>query len=843
MRRQPFVLCGYLVPLFSACLLLFFISGALDAQDKRAALVVGNSAYTSNSLANPVNDATDMAAALKEAGFEVILRTDVDLAGIERALEDFQTLLGGKDTALFYYAGHGVQVQGENYLIPVKEDIQSEANARSRGVALADVLDRIKASKVRTALIFLDACRDNPFPGSSRSGTRGLSVVSAPADVETLIAYATEPGSVAADGTGRNGVFTAAMLSNMAKPGQSIGDMMIQVRADVMAQTGGRQKPRADVGLSKPFYFNDPAVLAARAQAALDKSRAEIADLERQLADRQARINATRDTSAKQALEVEQQRQQALQTAKKLEADNLEREAERQKQAAAAAQELALRKQAADQAARQQQSELGNLAAARRTELEKLAQAGASDNPDVLIETVERLEAVLKEVDGQYAAALEKSLRAVNATWDMQLAAISKQEPDITETDKEFETRIVKEKSALESNRQAELSKLRADAESQRISQTAAIRQQFNDTLRTLESRTWTITGSAVGLTIGTFDRNARTWPFTVASNENTVPMLPVDLVAKLGDAADPVAAIKALDTAVKAKALTAELDWGITRDVSNNRYVLNIRTARVKNLTTNAVVVQAYPNQRAAYFAAGKRGSPTPTVGTIAISTDAYDGAAEVYVDGMKIGTTPVTAKRPEGTVNLEIRWADDYGKHFTQSVTVSAGQTATIRASKPVIRVGGTGPAGGIVFYDKGSVSDGWRYLEAAPTETSDSIPWYNGKYISIKTGTAVGSGKTNTADIVAAQGAGSYAARLCQDLVSGGFDDWFLPSQDELDLMYKNLMKANLGGFASAWYWSSSEYKNSDGNAVYQYFGNGNQRLDYKANCSRVRAIRAF
>jgi uncharacterized caspase-like protein len=136
-----------------------------------------------------------MAARLREADFEVLLRTDLDLAGMEKTLAEFQSLLKGKDTALFYYAGHGVQVEGENYLIPVREEIQNTAQAKSRSVSLGDVLGRMKGTGVKTALVFLDACRDNPFPGSSRSGLRGLAVVSAPPDLETCIAYATQPGA------------------------------------------------------------------------------------------------------------------------------------------------------------------------------------------------------------------------------------------------------------------------------------------------------------------------------------------------------------------------------------------------------------------------------------------------------------------------------------------------------------------------------------------------------------------------------------------------------------------------------------------------------------------------
>jgi hypothetical protein len=111
---------------------------------------------------------------------------------------------------------------------------------------------------------------------------------------------------------------------------------------------------------------------------------------------------------------------------------------------------------------------------------------------------------------------------------------------------------------------------------------------------------------------------------------------------------------------------------------------------------------------------------------------------------------------------------------------------------------KIGDKGPAGGIVFYDKGSTSDGWRYLEAAPVDTDKSIEWYNGKYTHVQTEATVGAGRANTAAIVASQGKGNYAAQVCADLVLGGYDDWFLPSIDELDLMYKNLKKAGQGSF---------------------------------------------
>ena len=190
------------------------VAQAQQLELNRYALVVGNSSYASSPLANPVNDARDVSVALEAVGFESLVRTDLNLAGMEGAVEEFLSRLNPGSTALIYYAGHGVQVQGENYLIPIGETINSESAVRSKSLGLSDLLDRVSQKGVSTLLVFLDSCRDNPFPGVSRSGIRGLSVVASPQVVENLIAYAAEPGETARDGTSRNGMFTEAFLRN-----------------------------------------------------------------------------------------------------------------------------------------------------------------------------------------------------------------------------------------------------------------------------------------------------------------------------------------------------------------------------------------------------------------------------------------------------------------------------------------------------------------------------------------------------------------------------------------------------------------------------------------------------
>jgi hypothetical protein len=362
-------------------------------------------------------------------------------------------------------------------MIPVSPRIDDAASVKAKAVAVDTVVGRMETSGVRTVLVFLDSCRDNPFPGASRSGTRGLAVVATPKSVNSMIAYATSPGDVAADGSGRNGVFSGAFLAQLSAPGRELGELMRNVKAQVAAESGNKQNPRVDDGMKEAFYFVSPEMLAARAQGALDASRVEVARLEKELADRQSRISATKDAQARQVLEVDQQRQQALAVAKRLETENLAREAEKQSKLALEASATAAQKAALAAAQSKQQGELADLAATRRAELEKLATAASSDNPDILIETVERLETVLREVDGQYAAVLAASLSSSNSGWDKQLASLSGQQPDITETDTEFNIRIDKEKAKLESDRQAELARLRTSAETQRVAQTQAMRK------------------------------------------------------------------------------------------------------------------------------------------------------------------------------------------------------------------------------------------------------------------------------------------------------------------------------------------------------------------------------
>jgi raffinose/stachyose/melibiose transport system substrate-binding protein len=249
------------VGLFLAAILLCAFAVAAGAQEQRIALVIGNGRYLHNAtLVNPPNDAADMAAALRKDGFVVTLLTDASRRDMEQAIRAFGNSLKNPDAVgLFYYSGHGAQAEGSNFLIPVDADIQAADELGYNAVDAELILAKMRTAANRLNIVVLDACRDNPFPGSSRSADKGLAVVKVKLP-ESVIVYATDPGSTASDGTGRNSPFTKAFLENMDVPGQDITQLMKRVTSRVQADTGGKQTPWVSTNLTKDFIFTSPSV-------------------------------------------------------------------------------------------------------------------------------------------------------------------------------------------------------------------------------------------------------------------------------------------------------------------------------------------------------------------------------------------------------------------------------------------------------------------------------------------------------------------------------------------------------------------------------------------------------
>ena len=228
-------------------------SSLIAAPEQRIALVIGNSAYSSGPLKNPVNDSADMAETLKRLGFDVILKKNVAHRPMEEAIRDFgNRLKKQKGVGLFFYAGHGLQINGVNYLIPIGAKVDKETDVQFEAVNMERVLAEMANAENGLNIVMLDACRDNPFRSLFRSAGRGLAMISN-APTGTFISYSTAPNQVARDGSGRNSPYTAAILKRILEPGLTIEDVFKGVRQQVRKETG--QVPWELSSLEGKFFF------------------------------------------------------------------------------------------------------------------------------------------------------------------------------------------------------------------------------------------------------------------------------------------------------------------------------------------------------------------------------------------------------------------------------------------------------------------------------------------------------------------------------------------------------------------------------------------------------------
>jgi uncharacterized caspase-like protein len=255
-----------LAPAFPALAILLLVATLIPhdgarAASRRLALVIGNSAYQHGpALRNPRNDASDLAAVLEQLGFTVIRGIDLDKAAMDRKIQDFAAALHGAEAGVFFYAGHGLQVDGINYLVPIDAALASAASPDFELVKL-DVVQRSMERESATNILFLDACRNNPLARNlalsmgTRSAAIGRGLAPVESGVGTLISFSTQPGNVALDGNGRNSPFTAALLKQLASSHDDLSSLLINVRNDVMSSTQNRQVPWEHSALRARFYF------------------------------------------------------------------------------------------------------------------------------------------------------------------------------------------------------------------------------------------------------------------------------------------------------------------------------------------------------------------------------------------------------------------------------------------------------------------------------------------------------------------------------------------------------------------------------------------------------------
>ena len=263
-RSRVARIAGLLIVLYAAGA----ASLAFAEVEKRVALVIGNASYKDSPLKNPVNDVRGMAEALRGMGFKVIARENATKQQMERAVAEFGEALPRGAVALFYYAGHALQVGGHNYLVPVDAQITAERTVRLETLDLDLVLDQVMGTGSDVNIVILDACRNNPFERRFRGQEGGLAQINAPKG--TMIAYATAPGRVASDGGGDNGLYTSKLVDAIKTPGLPIEEVFKKVRIEVARETNDEQTPWEASSLIGTFYFTAPAKVVINAQGDRD---------------------------------------------------------------------------------------------------------------------------------------------------------------------------------------------------------------------------------------------------------------------------------------------------------------------------------------------------------------------------------------------------------------------------------------------------------------------------------------------------------------------------------------------------------------------------------------------
>ena len=748
-RRQGTILNRFFLMVL---LLLFLLPISLQAE-ARHALVIGNGNYEDlGVLKNPSNDAADMAGALANLGFEVQTLIDADVVSMEEAIVRFgQKLSGSVDSVgFFFYAGHGVQHNGSNYLIPAGAKIASEVFLRTRSISAQAVLDTMQAAGNRLNIVVLDACRDNPFSWA-RSGQRGLSVV-ASQPPGSIVAYATSAGSVAGDGDGRNGIFTAELLNILAMPGLDVSEMFRLTGQAVQERTAGRQVPAI-----YSQFFEKKTLLPGQ----------------------ETGLGETVSTPAVQP------------------------------------------KTPMQSAAARQKDEL----------FIESKPLGA----DITIDgrAMGKTPLYLDDVMAGTLLAVEARLGTMSA----------KETYRVIEGFNQLTMVLEQEKGTLI------IQNCEADAE------------LYIDGVRM---------GTVGSGLVRDLDAGLRTIEIRVSGRK-----------------------------AVHAVEIIKDSTFRLVPEFEGNTYTVSFDSqgGRLTGSSSKQVrYQQAYGElpvpQREGYSFSGWYTSPNRG-GMQVLATTTYtqtqdqrlyaSWSANTYTVSFDSqgGSEPsprsksVTYGQTYGALPTGTRTGYSFGGWWTEpngkGKEVLSSTIATIIGYQRLYAswrdpgVGDIGPSGGYIFYDKGSYSDGWRYLEAAPAgwsggsrDPENIIFGYHrtragGSNMTVGTGDGIGSGKENTRKLVGAMGLSAYssssgsttttqyAARMCADYRGGGHDDWFLPSRDELNLMYQNLRRNNLGGFSEDIYWSSSEYGASS--AWLQGFHYGTQDYYHRDREYRVRPVRAF
>ncbi|NCC91468.1 MAG: hypothetical protein EOM01_14085, partial [Spirochaetia bacterium] len=423
-------------------------------------------------------------------------------------------------TTLFFYAGHGVQYEGINYLLPVDADIQRDYELRSKALSMDMVTSALEDTKSGFNLVMLDACRDNPF-ASGRGGSRGLGVMGG-GTAESMVVFATAPGSVAQDGDGRNSPFTAALKQHLATPDLEVRQLVAAVSRSVQDMTRGMQIPWVNTSFTGQFFFLTAQQQLAKAESDAKQLQGELAALEAEIAKRQSAILAETDTYARQQLQLEQQRAKALENSKKLEVQRMEQLREQAAYQLAVQEKELAEKRALESTVVSQQAELARQAEKRRAELAELdRKKSLSSDAMQRLDLIAKMEKAITDIEGSFALTISGTKDELGRLALQQVGSYTATSPqDPWETDEEFKARVTAYQSGLATEGEAKI----RDIEKQRDIEVGKIGVQLKQAKRELESMHFTLGPTSTKVTVEKFDAASKRFPVQVSSTDSSLP-------------------------------------------------------------------------------------------------------------------------------------------------------------------------------------------------------------------------------------------------------------------------------------------------------------------------------
>jgi hypothetical protein len=816
---------------------------ALAPARERFALVIGNSNYRElPRLANPANDATDMAKALESLGFTVESLNDADLSSMEDSVLRLGNRLAASQGAIgfFYYAGHGVQSGSINYLIPADAKISAESFLKTKALPLPSVMDILQGAKNGLNVIVLDACRDNPFSWARSSGSRGLTVVGAQPS-GSIIVYATGAGSVARDGTGRNGAFTQELLKYISQPGLEINEVFKRTGKAVGSATNNAQVPAI-----YSQYF-ESAYLAGLPAGAGSSGGTAVG-----VTPVSAGAGSTGSTTT---LASSDPTGQAAPTQGALGADVV------------AAAKILPAAVLVDPAVRAREL---------RAEIEAFRIAGLKlarkdENLRGYLGQIAALEDVLAKIGADFGLLAEAEKRRIGGEHDAKALAATSSEIKPWETDEEYVARKAANLAAVEAARSTALAAAETARGTERSVSEKDLKAMLVKANADLTAKVWTIRGTAVKLESQAFDRANKTWPVRLVSLDPALSYSGI-IGYSMKSVADIEQVYTSFDAGLKAGTIEGEIQYGYERVPGKDIVRTIVKNLKLTDRKSSKVLVTT---PLSAFAHASRASNPDIRLGGLPkVRIESVPSGAKVSLEGKDLGATPLDLVAEPGNLLYMVTWDSSTSYEFEAELEYGDSKTLVARIPTTGQLSVTTEPLGALISVDgveRGTGPLVLRELQAGSVTVSAKLDGYvetsQTKTIELgktmKLSLALLSTKVAIGDvygggiIVSLDGKGgglvaaptdqsasatwATAVQICSSLVLNGVSGWRLPTKDELNLMYTNLHKQSRGGFASAWYWSSSEGSSSI--AWVQDFSDGSQGGGSKVGNYHVRAVRAF